>query len=110
VVLDVIINDVSLSVQIDNPYKPDVDAIHSQIKQFASSKGTEIQALDLKGLILKMIKGIAGCEHGCPANAKDLESTGYKGFRVQYVEGGILTAHIKAGDGVIIYLKMFPDF
>lgn len=109
-VLDVIINDVSLSVQIDNPYKPDIDGINSQIRQYASSKGIDIQALDLKGLILKMIRGVAGCERGCPANAKNLESTGYNGFHVQYVEGGILTARRDAGNGVILYLKIFPDF
>lgn len=57
-----------------------------------------------------MINGIAGCESGCPANAKGLVSGGYKGFDVQYVEGGILTARIMTRDGSIIYLKMFPDF
>lgn len=109
-VLDVTINDASVSVQIDKPYQPDLDTIYSEIQRFASSKETEIEALDVKGLILKMIRGIAGCEHGCPANAKDLASTGYKGFKVQYIEGGILTAHIITGDEGILYLKMFPDF
>ena len=90
-VLDVIINDASISVQIDKPLKPDLDAIYSQIEQFALSKGTDIKAFDLRGLVLKMIKGIAGCEHGCPADAKGLEYRGYKGFKVHYVEGGILT-------------------
>ena len=79
-VLDVIINNVSVSVPIDKPFQPDLDAIHSQIERFASSKGIDIADLDVKGLILKMIKGIVGCERGCPANAKDLESTGHKGF------------------------------
>ena len=109
-VLDVIINDASVSVQIDKPFKPDLDAIYSQIERFASSKGTDIEAFDVRGLVLKMIRGIAGCEHGCPADAKDLEYRGYKGFKVQYVDGGILTAHITTSDGVTLYLKMFPDF
>lgn len=109
-VLDVIINDASVSVQIDKPFQLDIDTIHSQIEQFALSNGTDIKALDIRGLILKMIKGIAGCEHGCPADAKDLESTGYKGFEVQYVDGGILKAHIMTKEGGILYLKMFPDF
>ncbi len=109
-VLDVIINKVSVSVPIDKPFQPDLDAIHSQIERFASSKGIDIADLDVKGLILKMIKGIVGCERGCPANAKDLESTGHKGFEVRYVEGGILTAHIMIADGGIFYLKMFPEF
>jgi hypothetical protein len=110
VFLDVIINDASVSVQIYKPFKPDLDAINSQIERFASSKGSDIAALDVRGLIQKMINGIAGCERGCPANAKGLVSSGYKGFDVQYVEGGILTARIMTGDGSILCLKMFPDF
>jgi hypothetical protein len=109
-VLDVIINDASVSVQIDRPFKPDLDAINSQIERFASSKGIDIIDLDIRGLVPKMINGVAGCESGCPANAKDLVSGGYKGFDVKYVEGGILTARIMTGDGSIVYLKMFPDF
>jgi len=108
--LDVIINDASISVRIDQPFQPDLDTIYSQIERFASSKEADIASLDLRGLILKMIRGIAGCEHGCPANAKDLESTGYKGFDVQYIEGGILAARTTTGDGSILSLKMFPDF
>jgi len=110
VVLDVIINDASVSVQIDRPFQPDLVAINSQIERFASSKGTDIVDLDVRGLISKMIKGIAGCESGCPAKAKDLVFSGYKGFDVQYIEGGILTARIMTRDGSILYLKMFPDF
>jgi hypothetical protein len=110
VVLDVIINDTSVSIQIDRPFQPDLDAINSQIEQFASSKGTDIVGLDLIGLISKMIKGIAGCESGCPANAKGLVSSGYKGFDVRYIEGGILTARIMTRGGNLLYLKMFPDF
>ena len=109
-VLDVIINNASASIQIDKPFQPDIDAIHSQIERFATSKGTNIADLDIKGLILKMIRGIAGCERGCPANAKDLESTGHRGFEVRYIEGGILSANIMTSDGVTLYLKMFPDF
>lgn len=109
-VLDVIINNVSVSVQIDKPFQPDLNAIHSQIERFASSKGIDIADLDVKGLILKMIRGIVGCERGCPANAKNLESSGHKGFEVRYVEGGILTAHILTAEGGIFDLKIFPDF
>ena len=109
-VLDVIINNVSVSVQIDKPFQPDLDAIHSQVERFASSRGIDIADLDVKGLILKMIRGIVGCERGCPANAKNLESTGHKGFEVRYVEGGILTAHMLTAEGGTFDLKIFPDF
>jgi hypothetical protein len=110
VVLDVILNDASLSLQIDAPLQADIESLCSQIERFASSKGADITALDVRGLIPKMIRGIAGCERGCPANAQDLVSSGYKGFDMQYVEGGILTARRKTAEGSTLTLKMFPDF
>lgn len=109
-VLDVVINDASVTIQIDKPFKPDLDAIIAQIERFAFSKQADIAALDVRGLIPRMINGIAGCERGCPANAQGLVSSGYKDFDVQYVEGGILTARIMTRDGSLLYLKMFPDF
>ena len=109
-VLDVIINDASASFQIDAPFQADIDSLCSQIERFASSKGADITALDVRGLIPKMIRGIAGCERGCPANAQDLVSGGYKGFDMQYVEGGILTAGRITAEGTMLSLKMFPDF
>jgi hypothetical protein len=110
VVLDVIINDASVSLQIDAPFQADIDVLCSQIERFAASKGTDITPLDVRGLIPRMIRGIAGCERGCPANAHDLVSSGYKGFEMQYVEGGILTAYRKTAEGSMLSLKMFPDF
>jgi hypothetical protein len=110
VVLDVIINDASASFQIDAPFQTDIDVLCSQIERFAASKGTDITALDVRGLIPKMIRGIAGCERGCPANAQDLVSSGHKGFDMQYVEGGILTARIVTAEGSVLSLKLFPDF
>ena len=110
VVLDVIINDASVSFQIDAPFQADIDVLCSQIERFAASKGTDITALDVRGLIPKMIRGIAGCERGCPANAQNLVSSGYKGFEMQYVDGGILTARRKTAEGSMLALKMFPDF
>ena len=109
-VLDVVIDDASVTIQIDNPFQYDLNAVIVQIEGFASSKGTDIAALDVSGLIPGMIKGIAGCERGCPANARGLESSGYKGFDIQYIEGGILTARIMTRDGCLFCLKMFPDF
>jgi hypothetical protein len=110
VVLDVIINDASVSLQIDAPFQTDIDVLYSHIERFASSQGADIAAMDVRGLIPKMIRGIAGCERGCPANAHDLVSSGYKGFDMQYVEGGILTARIMNAEGSVLSLKIFPDF
>lgn len=65
---------------------------------------------DIRGLIPAMVKGVAGCEHGCPADAKGLVSKGFKDFELQYIEAGILSACRSTGDGRFFYLKMFPDF
>jgi hypothetical protein len=109
-ILETVIDGASVTVQIAEPFKPDLKAIISQIEQCALSKGTDISSLDVKGLILEMIRGIAGCEGGCPADAKRLISRGYSCFHLNYVEGGILTARATTGDGRLIHLKMFPDF
>ena len=109
-VLDVIINNESMTIEITDPFHPDLNAIISQIERFASSKGTDMAGLDVKGLIPKIIRGIAGCENGCPADAKNVVSTGYRGFALEYIEGGILSARSTLRDGKILQMRMFPDF
>ena len=109
-VLEIIIDDASVTVQIPEAFRPDIEDIMAQIERIAVSKGADIAALNVRGLILQMIRGIAGCENGCPADAKGLTTRGYNGFDLHYVEGGILTARTKTGSGNVINLKMFPDF
>ncbi|MBA4372433.1 MAG: hypothetical protein C0402_06180 [Thermodesulfovibrio sp.] len=108
--LDFIINKDSISIPIADPFRADLDAVLGQINGFASSKGTDLSGLDIRGLIPRMIKGIAGCENGCPSNAKELVSRGVKNFELKYIEGGILSAQATAGAENQIFLKMFPDF
>jgi len=110
VVFEVIIDGASVTIPIAQPFRPDLDDIIARIEQLALSKGTEITTLDLRGLISEMIKGIVGCERGCPADAKGLISRGFNGFELAYVEGGILTARSTSGSGSLVNLKMFPDF
>jgi hypothetical protein len=81
-----------------------------QMNDFASTKGASIESLDIRGLVPKMIKGIAGCERGCPADAKGLVARGVNAFALEYIEGGILSATATTADGTVIFLKMFPDF
>jgi hypothetical protein len=109
-VLDVIINNESMTIEIADPFHPDIGAIISQIEHFAYLKGAHIAGLDIKGLIPKIIKGIAGCENGCPADAKNVVSTGFRGFALEYIEGGILSARSTLEDGKIFQVRMFPDF
>ena len=109
-ILDVVIDKDSLSIEITDPFRLDLDAVVGKIDQFASSRGIAVSGADIRGLIPAMVKGIAGCEHGCPADAKGLVSRGFKDFELQYIEGGILSARRLTGDGRFLYLKMFPDF
>jgi hypothetical protein len=108
--LDIKIDNDSLSIPIENPFHLDLDSMVDQIKEFASSKGANLNGLDIGNLIPKMVKGIAGCERGCPADAKGMVSRGVNNFELTYIEGGILSATAKTAGGKIIHLKMFPDF
>ena len=109
-VLDIVIGGASETIPIADAYHPDLAAISTRIEQFANDKGTSVASLDISGLIQAMIKGIAGCERGCPADAKALTARGYDGFTLTYVEGGILTAKSGAGSNGGLTFKLFPDF
>ena len=108
--LDIKVGSDSLSIPINNPFQLELDSMMKKIEEFASSKGLDLGSLDIRDLIPKMVKGIAGCERGCPADAKGLVSRGISGFELKYIEGGILSATATTADGKVIHLKMFPDF
>lgn len=108
--LDIKIGSDSLSIPIKNPFQLELDSMVNKIEDFVSSKGISLDSLDIRGLIPKMAKGIAGCEKGCPSDAKGLVSRGVNGFELAYIEGGILSAKTTTVDGTVIFLKMFPDF
>ncbi len=108
--LDVDVNGKSLSIPIENPFRLDLDGIVEKIDQHLSSQNAHLNGLDVRGLLPLMVKGIAGCEAGCPADAQRVVSRGYANFSLQYIEGGILTASAKAADGKVLSLKLFPDF
>jgi hypothetical protein len=108
--LDVSIDNESLSIPIGNPFRIDTDAVVEKITEFAALKGTAIDNLDIRGLLPGMVRGISGCEDGCPANALGLVADGYNNFKLAYIEGGILTANAVTENGKTISLKMFPDF
>ena len=108
--LDVILDNDSVTVTIDNPFHFDMDAVMGEIEMFTSSKKAALNGIDVRGLIPKMIRGIAGCEGGCPANAKSLVEKGFKNFELKYIEGGILSAKASTPSGKTLHLKMFPEF
>ena len=108
--LDIRIDKESISISIDDPFHLDIDSLVGQIEQFFTAKGQALNGLDVRGLLPRMVKGIAGCEAGCPADAKSVVRKGYKNFKLDYIEGGILSAAVEIGQGKILSLKLFPDF
>ena len=108
--LDVSIGSDSVSMQIDNPHRPDYNTIYARVDELFATKSARESDLDVRGLIPRMIKGVAGCENGCPADAKSLVSRGYKDFDLEYIEGGILSAQARLSGGELVSLKLFPDF
>ncbi len=108
--LDVRLNGRSLSIAIADPFRLDLASIQGRINDFLGGQGVSPAGLDIGGLVPMMVRGVAGCEAGCPADAKGLVARGYRNFRLEYVEGGILTAHADVPDGRTVVLKLFPDF
>ncbi|HHN66177.1 MAG TPA: hypothetical protein ENK09_12530 [Nitrospirae bacterium] len=94
----------------DNPFHLDIRSLIEEFKELIGGKGISIDGIDLEGLIPRMIKGVFGCEEGCPADAKRLVQEGYDGFRLEYIEGGILKAEYDTGSSGKLTVKVFPDF
>ncbi len=107
--LDVRVDKESISITIADPFHLDLDSMVSRIEGFVQSRGT-LNGTDVRGLLPRMVKGIAGCEAGCPANAKDLVSAGYRNFNLEYIEGGILSASTRLPNGKTVTLRLFPEF
>lgn len=108
--LDVRLEADSLSIPIENPFRMDLEAVVASIESFLAARGAAAGGLDLRGLLPKMVKGIAGCEAGCPSDAKGFVSRGFLSYRLEYIEGGILSAASKTADGRSLQIRMFPDF
>ncbi len=108
--LDVKVADKSLSIPIPDPFRLDLEALVARIEAFFTAQGATTSGLDFRGLVPKLIKGIAGCEGGCPADAQNFVSRGFTNFKLAYIEGGILQALAKTKEGKDVSLRMFPDF
>jgi hypothetical protein len=104
----------SLHVEVSNPYKMDAVSVAKKMAGFLGNHGfdsSEIDQLYLPELLPKMVRGVAGCESGCPANAYSLVRSGFKSYKLEYIDGGILTAKnvLKNGQAPVV-IKIFPDF
>jgi hypothetical protein len=108
--LDVRFDNQSVSIPIENAFRLDLDKIVGRVEELLASRGANLNDHDVRGLLPRMVKGIAGCEAGCPADAKSVVQKGHQNFRLEYIEGGILSATVDIVPGKPLSLKLFPDF
>lgn len=104
----------SLYLEVGNPYKMNSAKVAQQLTEFLQQNGVDkenIGELSLVELLPKMVRGVAGCEAGCPANAYSLVRNGFLKYKLEYIDGGILTAKhgVKNAEDMIT-IKVFPDF
>ncbi len=100
----------SLGVSVKDPFRIDVVRVTEDIREFAKEHGCHPNGLDIEGLLPLMVKGVYGCEEGCPSDAKRLVTEGYKGFVLEYIEGGILSARSTEEGSGGLTIKIFPEF
>ncbi len=100
----------SLTVNIENPHDSDISSAVESIVDFGMKFGIDLAPLELGKLIPRMVRGVAGCEGGCPSDAKSLVNEGFGNFSLSYVEGGILSAVHNLGNGKSFSIKIFPEF
>ena len=104
----------SLYLEVGNPHKMNTPKVAKQLAGFLQQNGVDegnIKELSLAELLPKMVRGVAGCEAGCPSNAYSLVRSGFQKYKLEYIDGGILTAkHGVSSSADMITIKVFPDF
>lgn len=108
--IDVSIGQESLPISIENPHRFNLDSVVRNVIEFGRKFGVDLASLHIEKLIPRMIRGVAGCEGGCPSDAMSLVRQGFGEFNLSYVEGGILTAVISLDNKGPLEIKVFPDF
>lgn len=108
--IDISIGKESLTINIENPHRFDLAQVMRNVLEFGRDKGVDIKELRIDQLIPRMIRGVAGCEGGCPSDAKSVVREGFGNFDLSYVEGGILKAVQPLDNGKPLEIKIFPDF
>ncbi|MBI5740342.1 MAG: hypothetical protein HZA16_06420 [Nitrospirae bacterium] len=108
--IDISVGKESVTINIENPHRVDLSQVIRSVIDFVKDKGIDIIDLRIDQLIPRMIRGVAGCEAGCPSNAKSVVREGFGNFSLSYVEGGILKAAYLPGNGTPLEIKVFPGF
>jgi len=108
--IDISVGNESLSFNIDNPRRFNIRDVMNDVLSFGNNEGVDFNQLDVERLIPRMIRGVAGCEAGCPSDAHSVVREGFGSFKLEYVEGGILTATQVLENNKTLQIKIFPDF
>lgn len=108
--IDIHIGAESLTISVEKPGRLDVSHVDQRVVDFGRKFGVDLNALNMGRLISEMVRGVAGCEGGCPSDAKSLVRKGFGDFTLAYIEGGILSASYKLDDGKSLEVKIYPDF
>ena len=108
--IDIRINGESMTINVENPHRFDVHKVMDEITGFGKKSGVDLAPYEMDKLIPRMIRGVAGCEAGCPSDAMSVARKGFGNFKLSYVEGGILTAIQKLENDNPLEVKVFPDF
>jgi hypothetical protein len=108
--IDIRIGKEALTLNIENPHRFDFPQVLQSIVDFGAQKGIDIKEIGIPQLIPRMIRGVAGCEGGCPSDAKGVVREGFRNFHLSYIEGGILKAVYRAAHGESLEIRIFPEF
>jgi len=100
----------TLPIKLSDPHRMDTPAVVGEIEAFLNGDAGNADAMHLAELLPRMVRGVAGCEGGCPSNAKGLVRAGFHDYHLDYVEGGILTATREVAPGQRLEIKIFPEF
>ena len=100
----------SLPIKVSDPHHMDTGQVVGDIVTFLNGDAGGTDTLHLEELLPRMVRGVAGCEGGCPSNAKGLVRAGFLDYHLDYVEGGILTAAREVAPGQRLEIKIFPEF
>ncbi|KJU82189.1 hypothetical protein MBAV_005607 [Candidatus Magnetobacterium bavaricum] len=108
--IDISIDKESMTLDVANPHDFDVNKATQEIVNFAKGIGVDVGGLNINYLLSRMIRGVAGCEHGCPADAKSLVRSGVGAFKLNYIDGGVLSAGCTIKDNRQLEVKVFPGY
>lgn len=108
--IDITFGGRSLPIKVENPHRMDTGAVVGRIGEFLAEDNVPSDGLYLEELLPRMVKGIAGCERGCPADAQSFVRKGFRQYNLEYIEGGILQARCEAAAGGVLEIRMFPEF